>query len=155
MRRCDAPINHLFAYANSNPLSSIDPLGRYSLLPLLTDKSAAVHNAMREIVEKLAGKPCCAGDSGDEVMSVLTKPSLVVVVSPTLPLCGEADSFTGVITLGPAAFTPACCSLASTLLHELTQLAGYGNEYQPYANELDCFGCKPPGIWPSPGPFEH
>ena len=147
-----APLNHLFAYGQANPLRNMDPDGLYSVIPPDTDHSPEIHHAMKDVLDTLSKEPCCAGEDGKKALDVMKDPSLVIAFNPSLKLCAQADPWTKVITLGPLAFTKACCSLASTLLHELVHVSGYYSETPSSAAELDCFGCKPTGF-PQPDPF--
>src|SRR6266566_845288 len=70
------------------------------------------------------------------------------VYKPKSKYCGDVGPFSllrlrHVVTIGPPAFGPGCCSLASTITHEAVHLRTNGDS-RAYDVEKKCFGCSVP-----------
>lgn len=84
-------------------------------------------------------------NTGPKIANAIQGATFVYKPNMKPTLSGETGplSFLGlrhVVSLGPNAFTPKCCSLASTIAHEATHLIG-GNENKALGVEKACFGC--------------
>jgi RHS repeat-associated protein len=132
---------NLYAFALENPLNRFDPTGLTSYVGFPPDKQRAMQDAVAKAKAKMKEKPCCYPAAPD-VYEKLEKATFIF--KPGLQDCGyvsPTNFLTNKIQIGPAAFTPDCCSLESTLAHEANHLRIWGTEKSSYALEKKCFGC--------------
>lgn len=137
---------NMYAYVHNNPVNFDDPFGLYQTRGFPADKQAELANAINEALANLRNTcPSCAGADGPKIANAIENATFVYKPKMKPKLCGETGffSFIGLhheIGLGPSAFGPGCCSLASTVAHEAVHLV-HGGENAAYGLEKKCFGC--------------
>jgi RHS repeat-associated protein len=136
---------NLYSYVRGNPLRFIDPRGLTSYRGFSPDQESRMHEALNRAIKKLTEKPCCAGKAGPPILEYFAKAKFVF--DPDSNECGYVNGFgffSNTVNIGPLAFDPSsgCCSLESTLTHEVNHLRWKNNgEAESYKIEKDCFGC--------------
>ena len=137
----------MYVYVRNNPASYSDPFGLYQTSGFSPDQQVQLANAINEAMAKLNGNGCsnCAGADGPKIANAIQGATFVYNAKMNPKLCGQTGplSFMGlrhVVSLGPNAFTPSCCSLASTVAHEAVHLT-HGGGSKAYGLEKACFGC--------------
>ena len=89
--------------------------------------------------------PAARGPTVQKIANAIENATFVYKPKMKPKLCGETGffSFIGLrheVGLGPSAFGPGCCSLASTVAHEAVHLV-HGGESAAYGLEKKCFDC--------------
>jgi hypothetical protein len=140
----------MYIYVRNNPVTYDDPFGLYQTSGFSPDQQAQLGNAINEAIAKLNGGGCSSGDcasaaggNGPKIANAIQ--GATFVYNPKMKDCGQTGPLSviglrHVVTLGPLAFTPRCCSLASTVAHEAVHLT-HGGENKAYGVEKSCFGC--------------
>ena len=141
---------NMYAYVRNNPVNFDDPLGLYQTKGFDPDQKALLDAAIAEALAKLRDKNnCsnCAGADGPKIADAIERTTFVY--KSNLKDCGETGPLTFIrvrhtVALGPSAFHPGeCCSLASTVTHEVVHSMTHG-ENKAYGIEEKCFGCSDP-----------
>jgi RHS repeat-associated protein len=141
---------NMYAYVRNNPINFDDPLGLYQTKGFDSDRKALLDAAIAEALAKLRDKNnCsnCAGADGPKIADAIERTTFVY--KSNLKDCGETGPLTFIrvrhtVALGPSAFHPGeCCSLASTVTHEVVHSMTHG-ENKAYGIEEKCFGCSDP-----------
>jgi RHS repeat-associated protein len=136
----------MYVYVRNNPATYNDPFGLYQTIGFPPDKQAQLTNAISEALAKLnGGCPNCAGSDGPKIANAIQGATFVYNPKMNPKDCGETGlmSWAGlrhVVSLGPSAFMPICCSLASTVTHEAVHLR-HGFDPKAKRIEKQCFGC--------------
>ena len=147
---------NFYRYVRNDPVDNTDPTGFTTYKGFPADKEAQMKNAVAEALAKLTPPPgggCggsnpptppCAGADGPKLANLIQNATFVY--QPNSNNCGQTGpasvlGFRHVFGIGPLAFGPRCCSLASTLVHEAVHGLGYGPETRPDQIEKSCFGC--------------
>ena len=141
----------MYIYVRNNPVTYDDPFGLYQTSGFSPGQQAQLGNAINEAIAKLNGGGCSSGDcagaagaNGPKIANAIQ--GATFVYNPKMKDCGGTGPLSvigirHVVTLGPNAFTPRCCSLASTVAHEGVHLT-HGGEGKAYGVEKSCFGCS-------------
>jgi len=139
---------NFYRYVHNDPTDDTDPTGYTTYKGFPADKEVQLRNAVDEALKKLRD-PCpngsgCAGADGPKLIALIEKATFVY--QPRSKICGQTGplSFLGLrhtFGLGPLAFGPRCCSLASTLVHEAVHGLLHPSDKKPDQIEKDCFGC--------------
>ena len=141
---------NMYAYVSNNPINFDDPLGLYQTKGFDPDQKALLDAAIAEALAKLRDKNnCsnCAGADGPKIAAAME--NMTFVYKPKLKECGETGPLTFIrvrhtVALGPSAFHPGeCCSLASTVTHEVVHSLTHLDN-KAYDIEKNCFGCSDP-----------
>lgn len=146
--------DHLYVYAQANPLAFTDSLGLTSYKNFPPDKEREARDAVSRLKRRLeTERPCCVGNA-PKLLRRLENATLVYredLRHRGQPVCGFVnpwDWITRRIKIGGLAYQPRCGPLECTVLHEIVHLgirnAGKGAAYRA---EKDCFDCgtgKPP-----------
>jgi len=147
---------NFYRYVRNDPVDNTDPTGFTTYKGFPADKEAQMKNAVAEALSKLTPPPgggCggsnpptppCAGADGPKLANLIQNATFVY--QPNSKNCGQTGpasvlGFRHVFGVGPAAFGPSCCSLASTLVHEAVHGLGNTSETKPDQIEKSCFGC--------------
>ena len=140
---------NFYRYAHNGPVDNSDPLGLTTYNGFPADLEVQMRNAVNEALSKLRSHcrySSCNGVDGPKVADAIENATFIY--KPKQKDCGFVGpaSFVGFrhqVGIGPSAFTPDCCSLASTIAHEAVHLTK-GNDDKAYDLEEKCFGCKRP-----------
>jgi RHS repeat-associated protein len=136
----------MYVYVRNNAASYNDPFGLYQLQGFSGDQQVQLMNAINEAIAKLrANCPNCGGADGAKVADAIQGATFVYDPKMNPKYCGQTGLLSflrirHVVSLGPNAFTPLCCTLASTVAHEAVHLTS-GGEDKAYGLEKSCFGC--------------
>jgi RHS repeat-associated protein len=137
--------SNMYAYVRNNPVNFVDPLGLYQTKGFDSDQKPLLDAAIAEALAKLREKcPNCAGADGPKIADAIERTTFVY--KPKLKDCGETGPLTfwrlrHEVALGPNAFHSICCSLASTVVHEVVHsMTHFDNK--AYDIEKRCFGCE-------------
>jgi RHS repeat-associated protein len=141
---------NFYRYVHNDPIDNTDPLGLTTYKGFPADKEADLRNAVNEALKRLretCDGPSCAGKDGKKIANIIEDATFVYQAKSKL--CGHTGPVTFLqlrhtFALGPAAFTPSCCSLASTLVHEVVHGMTHLSDKKPDQVEKDCFGCTVP-----------
>jgi hypothetical protein len=132
-----------------------DPLGLANYRGFDPQREAEMRRAVDEAKRKIEECQTCDANGGncecfpsskrkDRLIKKLNNATFIY--KPDLKYCGyvgPVNMMRGQVQIGPPAFGAGCCSLASTLAHEVNHLLGSG-ESSSYELEEKCFGC--PGL---------
>ena len=136
---------NMYVHVRNNPTNFDDPFGLYQTKGFDPDQRALLDAAIAEALAKLREQcPNCAGPDGPKIADAIERTTFVY--KPKLKDCGETGPLTfwrlrHEVALGPNAFRGICCSLASTLTHEVVHSLTHG-ENKAYDIEQKCFGCS-------------
>lgn len=114
---------NFYRYVHNNPGDGTDPSGLTTFKGFPADLEVQLRNAVDEALKKLKETcPSCAGKDGPKIANYIENGTFVF--QPKSKKCGHTGPVSFLkwrheFGLGPAAFGPACCSLASTLVHEV------------------------------------
>jgi len=142
---------NFYRYVHNNPIDNSDPTGLTTYKGFPADKEADLRNAVNDALKKLRDTcstgHSCAGADGQKIANTIENATFVY--QPKSKLCGHTGPVTFLqlrhtFGLGPAAFGPSCCSLASTLVHEVVHGMTHLSDKKPDQVEKDCFGCVVP-----------
>jgi len=140
-----------YRYVHNNPIDYTDATGFTTYKGFSADLQAQLMNAVDEALRKLRDTcstgHSCAGADGQKIANIIENATFVY--QPKSKRCGHTGpvSFLRLrhtFGLGPAAFGPGCCSLASTLVHEVVHGLTHISDKLPDQVEKDCFGCVVP-----------
>lgn len=140
-----------YGYVHQNPLVGYDPLGLTNYRGFDPRQEAEMRQAVEEAKRKIEECQTCDKNGncecfpGEKRKDRLIKKlnSATFIYKPDLGLCGYVgpiNMLRGQVQVGAPAFGAGCCSLASTLAHEVNHLLGSG-ESSSYDLEEKCFGC--------------
>ena len=141
---------NFYRYVHNDPVDNTDPTGFTTYKGFPADEEVLLRNAVNEAIKRLQ-ETCdgrsCAGADGPKLVNVIENATFVY--QPKSKLCGHTGPVTFLrlrhtFGLGPAAFGPECCSLASTLVHEAVHGLTHISDKRPDQVEKDCFGCSVP-----------
>ena len=150
----------LYAYAESNPTSFIDPLGLLTFKGCDKNKAHALSNAMNKacsIVNQDSFEDCmlCHDEDSsvpERLRRMCERDNRTIrcvnerkgrcETEPPLLSCAWSIPFTRTIRMCPDAWEPGCDALSCTLVHEMTHQLGFMGESTPDAAEgclnMDC-----------------
>ena len=172
------PINfkaglNFYRYVRNQPVNLSDPTGLYSLQGFSPQAAAQMSIAIGQLAAKLRQNPCCIDPKMRDRILDLLQPfgsgGTTFVYRQNLPSAGPNwvtcaqvgvwDFLTNKVEVSQAALDGTCpCSLAGTILHEMTHQTwkNFWNnsvaEPQAYGNAAACFGqaCAMPQGLPNP-----
>jgi RHS repeat-associated protein len=147
---------NFYRYVHNDPVDNTDPTGFTTYKGFPADLEVQIRKAVDEALAKLTPSPgggCggsnpptppCAGADGPKLANLIQNATFVY--QPNSKNCGQTGpasvlGFRHVFGIGPLAFGPRCCSLASTLVHEAVHGLGHPSETRPDQIEKSCFGC--------------
>ena len=139
---------NFYRYVHNNPGDSTDPSGLTTFKGFPADLEVQLRNAVDEALKKLKETcPSCAGKDGPKIANYIENGTFVF--QPKSKKCGHTGPVSFLrwrheFGLGPTAFGPTCCSLASTLVHEVVHGLTHISDKKPDQIEKDCFGCVVP-----------
>ena len=142
---------NFYRYAHNDPIDNTDPTGYTTYKGFPADKEVQLRNAVDEAIKKLSDTcssgHSCAGADGPKLINLIQNATFVF--QPNSKDCGQTGPatvlrFRHTFGLGPLAFEPICCSLASTLVHEAVHGLTHPRNKRPQRIEKDCFGCTVP-----------
>lgn len=136
---------NLYLYVGSSPIDLRDPTGFYKLKGFPVNLQNEMNSAINQAVQKLGETcPSCAGPKAPQIIHALE--TTTYVYKPDSTDCGVAfpiPFFRHIDVSGLAFNVRSCCTLASTLTHEASHLAGIGDKGPGNAYEIEkaCFNC--------------
>lgn len=140
-----------YGYSHQNPLVGYDPLGLTSYRGFDPRQEAEMRQAVEEAKRKIEECQTCDANGNCECFPSKKRKDRLIkklnsatfIYKPDLGLCGyigPVNMLRGQVQVGAPAFGVGCCSLASTLAHEVNHLLRSG-ESSSYDLEEKCFGC--------------
>ena len=141
---------NMYVYAKNNSVNFGDPFGLYQLKGFPEVGQVLMNFAIKQALEKLREScPSCAGKDGPKIANIIENAPFVYL--PNLKACGQTGPVSGLdlfwhkFGIGPAGLGNArCCSLASTIVHEVVHGMRHPSDKRPDQVEKDCFGCMIP-----------
>jgi RHS repeat-associated protein len=140
-----------YRYVRNDPVDSTDPTGFTTFKGFTADQEVQLRNAVDEALKKLRDTcttgHSCAGADAPKIINYLENGTFVL--NNKASWCGHTGPISYLqwrhtFSLGLSAFQKICCSLASTMVHEVVHGLSHISDKRPDQIEKDCFGCTVP-----------